>query len=152
MGQGIIGIDLGGTNLRIGVVEEDYQVHHFRKISSVPIGLSEDPMEELITIIQEYMTEQRISHIKAISIGVPSSVANDKETVICTTNIRNKDGEPVFQNRNVAKEISHHFRIPVYVNNDTKNILLYDMMKHKLGRRLWWWESISVPVWVQLSG
>lgn len=132
MGGAIIGIDLGGTNLRIGTVDERNQVHSFSKKSSDRIAKAMDPMKELNIIIEEYIRENHIQDVKAISIGVPSSVANDKKTVICTTNIRNELGEPVFENKNIADDIQEWFHVPVYVNNDTNNILLYDMMSNHL--------------------
>lgn len=140
----IIGIDLGGTNLRIGAVDEKNQVHSFSKISSDRLAQAENPLKELNCIIEEYMQENHITEISAVSIGVPSSVENDKKTVICTTNIRNQKGEPVFRNENIADAISARFRVPVYVNNDTKNILLYDMMVHDL-------EDTSVVVGIYIG-
>lgn len=132
MKETIIGIDLGGTNFRIGVVDEKNQVHSFCRMSSERLAQADDPVEELNCIIEEYVKENHITEVSAVSIGVPSSVENDKKTVICTTNIRNRKGEPVFENYNIADAISSKVRVPVYVNNDTKNILLYDMMSNGL--------------------
>lgn len=143
LGKMIIGIDLGGTNLRIGAVDDDNQVRFCEKKSSVRLAKAEDPMKEFIAVIDEYIRENDISDIGAISIGVPSSVANDKETVICTTNIQNDKGEPVFVNRNIARDISNFFHIPVYVNNDTKNILLYDVMSNNLDE-----QSVNVGIYI----
>lgn len=143
MGKMIIGIDLGGTNLRIGAVDSDNHVWFCEKKSSRRLAKAEDPMKEFIEVIDEYRKENRITDIEAISIGVPSSVANDKETVICTTNIQNDNGEPVFVNRNMARDIKNFFHVPVYVNNDTNNILLYDVMSHKLNE-----QSVVVGIYV----
>lgn len=143
MGKTIIGIDLGGTNLRIGAVQEDYSVVHLRKIKSNRISRALDPMTELILIIEEYVKENQVSEIQAISIGVPSSVANDKKTVICTTNIRDAKGEPVFVNKNIADKLERHFKVPVHINNDTNNILLYDVMKNHLNA-----DSVIVGIYV----
>lgn len=143
MGDVIIGMDLGGTNLRIGQVDERNEVHHFRKMSSIRIAQANDPMRELNQIIGEYLEENRGRKVGAISIGVPSSVANDKKTVICTTNIRNAMDQPVFENRNIAGEMERKFGVPVYVNTDTKNILLYDMEMNGLGK-----DSVAVGIYI----
>lgn len=132
MEKTIIGIDLGGTNLRIGAVAEDSRILSFSKIRSNRIAMAADPLQELINVIDEFVKENKIDNIQAISMGVPSSVANDNKTVICTTNIQDKDGNPVFQNRNIADDISKYFQVPVYINNDTNNILLYDVMANHL--------------------
>ena len=73
--------------------------------------------------------------MEAISIGVPSSVENDKETVICTTNIRNQEGEAVFSHTNMAEGIRAYFKVPVFINNDVNNILLYDIAANHLEKQ-----------------
>lgn len=88
----IIGIDLGGTNLRIGAVTSDGQLQASAVTGSQAIAGARDPAGELCGIIADYVEKNRIQDIEAISIGVPSSVEADKETVICTTNIRKPGG------------------------------------------------------------
>ncbi len=128
----IIGIDLGGTNLRIGAVAKDNHLENFSKISSAVIADAEKPIEKICEIIKEYKEKNHLEQLEAISIGVPSSVENDKETIICTTNIRNRDGKVVFQNINIARELRDYFKVPVFVNNDVNNILLYDIAANHL--------------------
>lgn len=128
----IIGIDLGGTNLRIGAVSEANKVYHQRVIGSGRLSEVENASDELGKIIEDYIAKHCISGICAISIGVPSSVAADKETVICTTNIRNQRDEPVFYHTNLAKSLRQRFQLPVFINNDTNNILRYDVHQYHL--------------------
>ncbi|MDO4174205.1 MAG: allose kinase [Eubacteriales bacterium] len=128
----IIGIDLGGTNLRIGAVNSQNQMVSPVVISSTVIADAEKPIEALCELIGAYLRDNHIEAVEAISIGVPSSVANDKQTVICTTNIRNGKGEVVFDHVNIAQDIAQRFGVNVYVNNDINNILLYDVMANHL--------------------
>lgn len=128
----IIGIDLGGTNLRIGAVTPDNKMIAPAVIKSSVIADADKPMEKICEIIQDYIEENNIPKADAISIGVPSSVENDKETVICTTNIRNEAGEVVFSHTNMAKDIRDYFKVPVFINNDVNNIMLYDIMANHL--------------------
>lgn len=135
MGNVIIGIDLGGTNMRIGAVNTENEVLSPQILRSEIVAESGDPMGMICRIIEDYRVENHIQDIQAISIGVPSSVENDKETVICTTNIRNKAGEVVFSHVNMAEDIKKAFHVPVYINNDVNNIMLYDMMENELERQ-----------------
>lgn len=128
----IIGIDLGGTNLRIGAVTPDGRLETAAVMKSQAVAEADDPAEKLCGIIEDYVRENQIQEITAVSIGVPSSVEADKETVICTTNIRNRAGEPVFRHMNLARKIREYFRVPAFVNNDVKNILLYDIAENHL--------------------
>lgn len=132
MGKVIIGIDLGGTNLRIGAVKADNTILSPCVVKSSVVADAKDPVGKICEIIESYRNDYNFQDVEAISIGVPSSVENDKETVICTTNIRNKDGEVVFSNFNMAKDIRKYFNVPVYVNNDVNNILLYDVAVNRL--------------------
>lgn len=128
----IIGIDLGGTNLRIGAVTPENEMLSPAVVKSSVVADAEYPIEKICEIIENYQRENQIENVEAISIGVPSSVENDKETVICTTNIRNKKGEVVFSHINMAKGIREYFHIPVYINNDINNIMLYDIAANHL--------------------
>lgn len=139
----VIGIDLGGTNLRIGTVDEKNHVRFLCKTSSCCIAQAEEPVGELNLTIEKYKEKYGIENISGISIGVPSSVANDKRTVICTTNIRNHRDEPAFDHIDIAKIMEERFHVPVYVNNDTKNILLYDMASNQLSR-----ESLVIGIYI----
>ncbi len=131
----IIGIDLGGTRLRIGAVTPDNQVIEPFVTESAIVANAKNPVQKLCEFIAEYKANTHIEHIVAISIGVPSSVECDKETVICTTNIRNQAGEVVFFHTNLAKQIREYFQVPVFVNNDVNNILLYDIVANHLEKK-----------------
>lgn len=128
----IIGIDLGGTNLRIGAVSENNEILNPSILKSEIIANASNPMKMFCRIIEDYLNNNNIQKIDAISIGVPSSVENDNATVICTTNIRNHAGEAVFSHTNMARDIKKAFQVPVFINNDVNNIMLYDIMTNKL--------------------
>ena len=131
----IIGIDLGGTRLRIGAVTPDNQVIEPFVTESAIVANAKNPVQKLCEFIAEYKANTHTEHVEAISIGVPSSVECDKETVICTTNIRNQAGEVVFFHTNLAKQIREYFQVPVFVNNDVNNILLYDIVANHLEKK-----------------
>ena len=131
----IIGIDLGGTNLRIGAVTPDNEMLSPSVIKSSAVAYADKPIEKICEIIADYIEKNHIRKVEAISIGVPSSVENDKETVICTTNIRNQEGEAVFSHTNMAEGIRAYFKVPVFINNDVNNILLYDIAASHLEKQ-----------------
>lgn len=70
----IIGIDLGGTNLRIGAVTPDNEMLTPSVIRSSVVAEAPRPIEKICEIIEEYKKENKIENVEAISIGVPSSV------------------------------------------------------------------------------
>ncbi len=131
----IIGIDLGGTHMRIGTVTKENELIAPLVVDSQQIAEAENPVGKICEIIEDYMRQNAIQNVEAISMGVPSSVENDKETVICTTNIRNRSGEAVFSHMNVARKIREYFQVPAFVNNDINNILLYDVITNHLEKQ-----------------
>ena len=72
----IIGIDLGGTNLRIGAVTPDNEMKNPSVIKSFYIANAHNPVIKLCEIIEKYRVSKRNRRDRAISIGVPSSVSN----------------------------------------------------------------------------
>ena len=127
----IIGIDLGGTNLRIGCIDGS-TLGVSDMISSEVIEKAEDPIGALSDVIHSFLADNSITDIDAVSIGVPSSVANDKRTVICPTNLLDRNGDAIFQNTDLAGPLEKRFGKPVFINRDTNNNLLYDIFKYNL--------------------
>lgn len=143
MNRTYIGIDLGGTNLRIGAVRSNRKIQVSQIIDSNRVALAGNPLRELRMVIDGFIRKYDIKDISAISIGVPSSVANDKKTVICTTNLRNVEGTPIFHNADIATYLQESLGAPVFVNNDTKNILLYDVYANALEK-----EKIVIGIYI----
>ena len=69
----IIGIDLGGTHVRAGAVEESY----ITKINSERIP-SSGTQEEVLQVIYQLIDSVIDENAKAIGIGVPSVVDTER--------------------------------------------------------------------------
>ena len=105
-----IGIDIGGTNFRIGMVGRDGEIINFEKNSS-RIFDKGDVIETLYLNISDYMKRYNASDsIKAVAIGLPSMVSKDKKTVISTPNLKGFDNIPF------GDTLSKKLGIPVYVD------------------------------------
>lgn len=102
-----IGIDLGGTNVRAGVVHEGKIL---RKIAE-PCRADRPEKEvtdHIIGMIHQLMTDQ----VESIGIGVPSVVDAEKGIVYNVTNI------PSWVKVPLKAILEKEFGIPVTVNND----------------------------------
>jgi glucokinase len=103
----IIGIDLGGTHVRAGIVSEG----HLENIVSVRIpsaGSVEDVLEVMCQLIDPLINE----NIKAIGIGVPSVVDIKNGIVYDVQNI------PSWKKVELKKIMEGRYHLPVSVNND----------------------------------
>ncbi|MBP3300967.1 MAG: ROK family protein [Clostridia bacterium] len=109
-----IGIDLGGTNIAVGLVN---QAGEIVKKTSVPTR-AERPFEEIFAdmadCIRKLLSETGVkeSEIDSIGIGTPGCIDTEKGILIFAGNF--KFGKMVDYRALMAK----HFDIPVYIGND----------------------------------
>jgi glucokinase len=103
-----IGVDLGGTKMQIGVVDEEQGVHYESRESS--IGFSEDAMvDELARELKE-ATEARPG-VLAAGLGIPATIDRERGVAINAVNLEITD-VPV---RDIMRE---RFGLPVFIDND----------------------------------
>ena len=105
--MGVLGIDLGGSNLRVGLVENNCLV----KIESLPINKNENEdavLNSILSLIKCFSNER----IEGIGIGVPSIVDIEKGIVYDVQNI------PSCKEIHLKDFLQDKFNLPVYINND----------------------------------
>jgi glucokinase len=111
--QALIGVDLGGTNVRAGLVREGrIETSHARRINSQ--GTLEEVFEEIAAVIDSAAS----SPVAAIGVGVPSVVDVEKGIVYDTLNI------PSWTEVPIKSLLEDRFHVPAYVNNDANCFVL----------------------------
>ncbi len=109
-----IGIDLGGTNIAVGLVTEEGKI---LQKTSVPAG-AERPFEEIFAdmadCIRKLLAQTGVaeSELASIGIGTPGALDTQKGLLIFAGNF--KYGKMVDYRQLMAK----HFSVPVYIGND----------------------------------
>jgi glucokinase len=103
----IIGIDLGGTHVRAGVVSDGHLVN----IVSDRIPAS-GSVEEVLEVMYQLIDPLFDENIKAIGIGVPSVVDIENGIVYDVQNI------PAWKEVHLKKLLEDHYHVLVSVNND----------------------------------
>jgi glucokinase len=103
----IIGVDLGGTNIRAGRVID-------RKIEKIAkkINPSDQSEHVILETIFSILDECINSNTKGIGIGVPGLVDVERGIVFDVVNI------PSWNNVPLKEILENHYHIPVYINND----------------------------------
>lgn len=115
-----IGVDLGGTNLRAGLIDGGV-------ITSVNQVLLEEKdslqktISQLISVIAPLLNPE----VRGIGIGVPSVVDIENGIVFDVVNI------PSWQRVELKKILETEFNIPVFVNNDVNCLALGE---HRYGQ------------------
>lgn len=102
-----IGVDLGGTNVRVGLVDEGRIV----RLISEPCK-SDRPEGEVVAHIVSLIEQVIVPRVTHIGIGVPSVVDAARGIVYNVTGI------PSWQEVHLKELLEAHFGIPVHVNND----------------------------------
>jgi len=103
----ILGIDLGGTNLRVGLVENDKLVSvHSKPINGT--GSEEEILNDIYSLIAKFNDD----NIAGIGVGVPSVLDPVKGIVYNVQNI------PSWKEVPLKDLLQKNFNLPVYINND----------------------------------
>ena len=108
-----IGIDLGGTNIAVGLVDENGKI--LAKDSTPTLAEREYPeiVKDMITLSDNVVKASgfSMSDVKAIGIGSPGSIDYKNGKVAYANNIK-------FHNTPLAEEIKKYYDIPVFLEND----------------------------------
>ena len=102
-----IGIDFGGTNTRVGLVDNGTII----KLISEPT-MADKPEEVILNHLKDVIERIITSDVEGIGIGVPSVVDAEKGIVYNVANI------PSWKEVHLKDILETEFRVPVVVNND----------------------------------
>lgn len=103
----ILGIDMGGTNLRAGLLDGG-QLSRLEAIALHSQGHEDEIMGQVYDVIDRFGKDR----IDGIGIGVPSVVDVDRGVVYDVVNI------PSWKSVPVKDRLEQRYGVPVYVNND----------------------------------
>ena len=122
MSKCILGVDIGGTNFRCGMVNSRQEISFGRIESSQSLFQTDSSAETLVDYLGEYIAYTKIKP-DIISIGIPGTVDKKHRATISIPNIQG------FNNCMVADIIEQHLKIKTLINRDVNLLLLHDMRK-----------------------
>ncbi len=119
-----VGIDLGGTNTKIGLLDEDGNILFSTIVKTESEQGFEKTIERLSNILKIQVSNLNISfkNVAGVGLGVPGPVANGR-IVKFWANF------PWPVNVDLAAEFEKHLGVPVKVDNDVNVITLGEMWK-----------------------
>jgi glucokinase len=84
-----VGVDLGGTNIKFGLVDERGRILHQGKIRTDPCRGSQAVLQSIIDCIQSLLAESssRPEDLASIGMGVPGTADAAESTVVYAPNI-----------------------------------------------------------------
>ncbi len=85
-----LGIDIGGTNVKMGVVDESGHIHDFHSYPTAEWRKGNKFIEKLGEAIQVRLTIHK--NVTKVGIGIPGTVSKDRRTVLEVTAIPELNG------------------------------------------------------------
>jgi len=123
----VLGIDIGGTNVRLGLVNKEYHLSDFIQLKTESVFKSNDPVKDLSNTIHGYFKTYLESEcIRVVSIGFPSTIDKTTKIVLSTPNIS------TLQHVQMVDELSKRLNIPIYINRDVNLLMLFDIHQQKI--------------------
>lgn len=120
----MVGIDIGATNFRIGLVDCAYQLIKFEKQPTALLAAQQDTLAALGDKIAGFIAGFGLP--SAIVIGFPATVSKDKKYVMQSPNVCGFDGI------NFGDGLTQRFGCPAIVERDCNLLLAYDVFSKGL--------------------
>lgn len=116
----ILGLDIGGTNIRIAMSTQKNVLDNYEKIPRTSVLSGNNAMEHLAVFIETYIDKYGAGvRPSCVVLGFPATIDRAKTTILQAPNIPGLDGIP-------AKDIlQKSLNTPVYIEKDV-NLLFYN--------------------------
>ncbi len=108
-----LGVDLGGTNIVVGLLNENYEIISKKSTETLRERGSDEILKDIARLCIETIDENNIKKedVRWIGVGSPGTCDSANGVVIYANNIK-------FDNVNVRKAIQKYIDLPVYIGND----------------------------------
>jgi glucokinase len=120
-GKRVIGVDLGGTKILAGVVDDQGSVLRMHEVPT-PTGSQEEVLAAIDAAVEELMPDG----VSGIGVGVPSTIDQATGRVLTTVNARLEDVD-------LRARMHQRFGLPVVLENDA-NAATYGEWRVGAGR------------------
>lgn len=118
--QYALGIDLGGTNIKFGIVSESGRISRKISLDTKVEGGPEKIISQMEKGIKELLSRNKLK-IKGIGVGSPGVVSTKKGIV------ENPPNFPGWGKVNLGRILEKKFKIKVYVENDANAAAIGEM-------------------------
>ncbi len=124
-----IGVDLGGTNIAVGLVNENAEIVNKESIKSKLPRPAEELLKDMAQLIIKVCSDAGVSmnEVKSIGIGTPGSCDCANGVLVYANNLG-------YENVSFKDEIHKYIDKPVYIENDANVAALAEYIKK--GRKM----------------
>jgi glucokinase len=120
-----IGIDFGGTFIKMAMVNEQGRILHQESLPTA--RMREEALKEIVERVKKIIDDRCNENITGIGIGLPGPIDSEKGIVKSLTNV------PGWKNFKLKKFIQEKLNKPTFIDNDA-NLTAYGEWKFGAGR------------------
>jgi allose kinase len=117
-------LELGGTNLRYGIVDKDLKVVEFNKIPTQGLSDAEDKIEYLRILLDSLIQKVGHENVSAITMALASLMDKNRTVIYSSPMVKN------FNNIPIVEKLEQIYHLPVIIEKDVNILLLYEI--HRL--------------------
>ena len=125
-----VGVDVGGTNIKLGIVSSAGKIIAKTRLATKGFGSHKTQfIDALVAAIQKLLKKRNLSlrQVRGIGIGLPGLIDPRQGTIIQLPNI------PGWKNVSLVKLLKKKLNVPIYIENDVNLITLAEW-KYGAGR------------------
>lgn len=122
----IVGIDLGGTNLKIALLDLKLRIRHKEVLDTQRFNKKEGLISAIVDSVDKILKDNKLSrkNLLGIGLGLPGPIDYERGVVHFLPNIVG------WKEVNLKSILERKLRLPVFVDNDAK---LMSLAEYKLG-------------------
>lgn len=129
MAQYYLSMEIGGTNLRYGVVDEQFRVLDFKKEPSRYLSDAEDKGRYIEGLIKPYIEQFGQEHFLCMTLSLASLMNRERTVNYNSPNIKG------FNNISLVEILGARTGLPVFMERDVNTALLYEIWKGRIDSR-----------------
>ncbi len=115
-----LGIDVGGTNTRLLLMDDDGEFSGYLKIATADWARQADPLVALGRLIAGYCKDRQVAQVM---LGLPGILSRDRSRVLSLPFIPALDAQPV------AALLADALALPVRMDKDVNHLLWWDLQQ-----------------------
>lgn len=121
-----LAVEIGGTNLRYGVIDENFRVLAFQKEPSSLISEAEDKGAYIEMLVRPYLEQYGKENFCCITLSLASLMNRERTINYNSPHIKG------FDNISLTEILEKRLQIPACMERDVNTALLYEIWKRKI--------------------
>lgn len=124
-----LSMEIGGTNLRYGVLDETFRVLDFKKEPSIYLSDAEDKGEYIEGLVRPYIERYGKEEFLCMTLSLASLMNRERTVNYNSPNIKG------FNNISLVDILTQRTGLPVFMERDVNTALLYEIWKGHIDKR-----------------